>query len=216
MNNSSCSLYLISPATIAPDFPTQLESVLKTGTIACFQLRLKDIPLADISKMAKTIVPICHAYGVQCLINDHAQIARDSGADGVHIGQNDGSAAEARKIVGKQAIVGVSCYDVPDRAIEAGEQGADYVAFGAFYPTATKLSPGAPKPEILEWWSTYTTLPCVAIGGITAENCAPLIEAGADFIAVVSAIWNHPKGPENGAKTLADAIKTAVAKRNTA
>jgi thiamine-phosphate pyrophosphorylase len=129
----------------------------------------------------------------------------------VHVGQEDGSYEDARLAVGADAIVGVTCHDSRHLAMEAGEAGADYVAFGAFFPTTTKDAKGKPELDILEWWSGVFTLPCVAIGGITPDNCAPLVKAGADFLAVLSAVWQHPDGPAAAVKLFNAKIAEAKA-----
>ena len=132
------------------------------------------------------------------LINDSAALAKRLGADGVHLGQSDGPVAEARDLLGPNAQIGVTCHDSRHLAMEAGEAGADYVAFGAFFDTTTKATTHRSEPSLLTWWTTLSQLPCVAIGGITAANAAPLVAAGADFIAVSGAVWGHPDGPAAG------------------
>ncbi|KZD00849.1 MULTISPECIES: thiamine phosphate synthase [unclassified Thalassospira] len=201
-------LYLLTPPKIdlAP-FGEKLKSVLDTGAVDCLQLRLKDVSDDEIRKAIDTILPMCTDRDIPLILNDRPDIAKKSGCDGVHVGEEDASYDEARAIMGEEHIVGVSCYDSRHKAMIVGDKGADYVAFGAFYPTETKEAKTSVTPEILEIWTTFTTVPCVAIGGITADNVAPLVLAGADFIAVTGGVWNHPDGPEAGAK----AIKAAIA-----
>jgi thiamine-phosphate pyrophosphorylase len=201
-------LYLLTPPKIdLAVFPDLLKSVLDTGAIDCLQLRLKDVSDDEIRKAIDVILPLCSDRDIPLILNDRPDIAKKSGVDGVHVGEEDASYAEARAIMGEEHIVGVSCYDSRHRAMELGEKGADYVAFGAFYPTQTKEAKTSVTPEIIEIWTTFTTVPCVAIGGITADNLGPIVEAGADFIAVTGGVWSHPDGPEAGAK----AIKAAIA-----
>lgn len=201
-------LYLLTPPKIdLAVFPDRLKSVLDTGAIDCLQLRLKDVSDDEIRKAIDAILPLCADRDIPLILNDRPDIAKKSGVDGVHVGEEDASYDEARAIMGEEHIVGVSCYDSRHRAMELGEKGADYVAFGAFYPTQTKEAKTSVTPEIIEIWTTFTTVPCVAIGGITADNLGPIVEAGADFIAVTGGVWNHPDGPEAGAK----AIKAAIA-----
>jgi len=204
----STQLYIISPEKIdLPKFKVDLKNALEDGHVAVFQLRLKNISDEEIIKAGKELLPICHEYGVQFILNDQSDLAMRIGADGVHIGEEqDGTVEQARKILGKRKIIGVSCYGSVDRAMDMAEAGADYVAFGAFYPTTTKEPKARPDAEILTWWVTNSEIPCVAIGGIKAENCSPLVKAGADFIAVVSAIWNHSKGSKEAVKELSLAI----------
>jgi thiamine-phosphate pyrophosphorylase len=211
-----CLLYLISPPRIddAAIFAQQLRAAYDEGGdyIGAFQLRLKAAETVDgrltkpaaknelIQRVSDVVRPICHEYGVSFLMNDSAELAKICGADGVHLGQEDGAVPHARAFLGEEAVIGVTCHASRHLAMEAGEAGADYVAFGAFYPTTSKSAEalahwGTPDPEILQWWSTHTILPCAAIGGITPENAAPLIEAGADFIAVISSIWQHFESP---------------------
>jgi thiamine-phosphate pyrophosphorylase len=208
-----CQLYLISPPSIPePEgFAAQLGEVLRVGTLAAFQLRLKDTPPETIAEVARRLLPICHAHNTPLLINDFPTIAKAVGADGVHIGQQDGDVVAARTLLGEDAILGVTCHDSKDLAMQAGEAGADYVAFGAFYPTQTKAVQHFPDSTLLAWWRTYAVLPACAIGGITADNLAPLVWAGADFIAVVSAVWAHPEGPVAGVEALHAALQTAHA-----
>ena len=202
----ACQLYLISPPAIDADFSGKLAAALDAGKVAAFQLRLKEASDEDILKAAETLMPVCAARDVAFILNDRMDLAQACGADGVHLGQGDGDAREARKLLGPSAQIGVTCHDSRHLAMEAGEAGADYVAFGAFYPTTTKETTHRPDPSILSWWVTVFQLPCVAIGGITADNARPLVEAGADFIAVSSAVWNHPDGPAAGVKAFAGAL----------
>jgi thiamine-phosphate pyrophosphorylase len=219
----ACRLYLITPnelftgALDLEAFTGQLAAALDGGDVACVQLRLKEADDATFLRAARRLAPIVQERGAAFLVNDRPDIAADSGADGVHIGQEDAAYAEARRRVGADAIVGVTCHDSRHLAMVAAEQGADYVAFGAFHPTTTKDNPkGRAEPELLSWWSELMTTPCVAIGGITAENCAPLVAAGADFIAVASAVWRHPGGPGAGVAALNGAIAEALAERKPA
>ena len=197
----TCRLYLITPPAFNPEtFRPRFVEALEGGDVACVQLRLKaaDGGPADreaVRAAARALMPEAQKRDVAFIINDDAELAAELGADGVHVGQDDLSAQAARAIVGKDAIVGVTCHDSRHLAMEAAEAGADYVAFGAFFPTQTKVAKTQADLETLEIWSTMTTVPCVAIGGITLDNCQPLINAGADFIAVVAAVWDHPEGP---------------------
>lgn len=205
-------LYIISPEKIElSKFKNELEQSLSTKKVAVFQLRLKKITDEEIISCAKELIPICHRYGVQFILNDRPDLAAKIGADGVHIGEEqDGTLQNAKKIMGKDKIVGVSCYGSTDRAMAMAEDGADYVAFGAFFPTRTKEPKARPTPDILKWWVTNCTTPCVAIGGIKADNCSEIVKAGADFIAVVSAIWEHPKGTSFATEQLFNAINGLI------
>lgn len=209
-SDAQTGLYLLTPPKIdLAAFPDQLMRVLDTGAVDCLQLRLKDISDDDIRKAVDAILPVCSDRDIPLILNDRPDIARASGCDGVHIGEEDGSYAEARAIMGEEHIVGVSCYDSRHRAMQVGEKGADYVAFGAFFPTETKDAKTRVEAEIIDIWTTFTTVPCVAIGGITADNLGPLVTAGADFIAVTGAVWNYAEGPEAGAIALKKAIAAA-------
>ena len=185
-----CRLYLISPQHVGDDFPERLKAAVHNGSVAAFQLRVKDVPEHELARLAEPLQPICAEAGVSFVVNDSMQLAKRLGADGVHLGQQDGDVREARALLGLQAQIGVTCHDSRHLAMEAGETCADYVAFGAFYPTTTKPSPYRPDPRILSWWSALFEIPCVAIGGITPANAKPLIDAGADFIAVCQAVWS--------------------------
>lgn len=192
----TCRLYLITPPKFEPrDFADELKRALDGGDVASLQLRLKEASDDDIRRAAEILMPIAQARDVAFIVNDRPDLARALRADGVHIGQEDCSCSEARALLGKDSIIGVTCHDSRHLAIEAAEAGADYVAFGAFYPTATKEAKTHAEPELLRWWSEVMVVPCVAIGGITVENASPLIEAGADFIAVASGVWDYEHGP---------------------
>lgn len=194
----NCQLYLISPATIGADFVETLRLALDGGPVAAFQLRLKGANDDEIVRLAEPLQRLCTERDVAFIVNDSISLAKRLGADGVHLGQGDGDPKEARRILGPSAQIGVTCHDSRHLAMEAGEAGADYVAFGAFFPTTTKTVEHHADPVILTWWSSLMEVPCVAIGGITADNAGPLVEAGADFLAVSGAVWNHPQGPGAG------------------
>ena len=182
-------LYFISPQQVGGAFPDRLKAALEPGLAAAFQLRVKDVDEHELARLAEPLQPICADAGVAFIVNDSMQLAKRLGADGVHLGQSDGDIREARALLGPSAQIGKTCHDSRHLAMEAGEAGADYVAFGAFYPTTTKPSNYRPHPSILSWWSAVFEIPCVAIGGITPDNAKPLVAAGADFIAVCQAVW---------------------------
>jgi thiamine-phosphate pyrophosphorylase len=192
-----CQLYLISPPAIDATFADALKTALSAGGgVAAFQLRLKGVDDDQIARAAAPLQRICADYETAFIINDSMTLAKRLGADGVHLGQGDGDPREARTLLGRDAQIGVTCHNDRHLAMEAGEAGADYVAFGAFYPTQTKEVRHLADPAILSWWITLFGTPCVAIGGITPANARPLIDAGADFIAVSAAIWNDPDGTQ--------------------
>lgn len=199
----ACQLYLISPENLGEDFAEQLDAALAAGPVAAFQLRLKNVPDADIIAACDALMPICARHDVAFILNDRMDLAAQVGADGVHLGQGDGDVKAARALLGPSVQIGVTCHDSRHLAMEAGEKGADYVAFGAFYPTETKETTHRPDPAILGWWTTLFEIPCVAIGGITPDNAQPLIDAGADFLAVSGAVWKHPQGPAAGVAAFA-------------
>ena len=185
----AAKLYLISPQDVGGSFPDRLRAALKPGLAAAFQLRVKDIDEDELARLAEPLQRICADAAVAFIVNDSMKLAKRLGADGVHLGQSDGDVREARALLGHSAQIGKTCHDSRHLAMEAGEAGADYVAFGAFYPTTTKPSDYRPAPTILTWWSTVFEIPCVAIGGITPGNARPLVKAGADFLAVCQAVW---------------------------
>lgn len=201
-------LYLITPPAIddLAVFARELAEALDAGEVAAVQIRLKDASDEVIAAAVDVLTPICHARGVAVILNDRPDLAARLGCDGVHIGQSDGPLVEARRLVGKDKMVGVTCHDSRHLAMEAAEGGADYVAFGAFFPTTTKETLYRPDPEILSIWQETMEVPCVAIGGITAENAGQLAAAGADFVAVSSWVWTHPEGPGAAVKALGAAI----------
>ena len=184
-----CRLYLISPQEVGGDFPDRLKAVAELESVAAFQLRVKDRTEHEIARLAEPLQRVCADAGVSFIVNDSIALAKRLGADGVHLGQQDGDVREARALLGPQAQIGVTCHDSRHLAMEAGEAGADYVAFGAFFPTQTKETKHRPDPAILAWWSSLFEIPCVAIGGITPATAPLLIAQGADFIAVSHAIW---------------------------
>lgn len=197
-------LYLISPPAIDADFAETLAAAIDAAPIvAAFQLRLKGLDEHRIVDLARPLQAVCASRGVAFIVNDSIGLAKRLDADGVHLGQDDGDPREARQVLGPDAQIGVTCHDSRHLAMDAGEAGADYVAFGAFYPTTTKETKHRPELSILGWWSTLFELPSVAIGGITPDNAAPLIAAGADFIAVSGAVWNDPEGPAAAVKKFA-------------
>jgi len=197
---SNCRLYLVSPPRIAPnDFAQVLKGALTGGDVASFQLRLKNVSDDEIRRAADVLRPIVQAHGTAFILNDRPDLAAELGCDGVHVGQEDASYAEARVAL-PNGIVGVTCHDSRHLAMEAGEAGADYVAFGAFFPTQTKEPKTQADIELLRWWGETMVVPCVAIGGITVTNAPALVEAGADFLAVAAGVWEHPDGPQAAVK----------------
>lgn len=202
-------IYLISPPRIddIDAFLNQLDEVIAAGVISVFQLRLKGIENREIVLMGKKIVPKLQEAGIAVIINDNPRIAKDLHADGVHLGQEDGDIVGARKLLGKDAIIGVTCHNSKHLGMEAAENGADYVAFGAFYPTQTKEVVHHAEIEILEWWQDIMEIPCVAIGGINIDNALPIINAGADFIAISSGVWNYEGGIKAALKKFQNLIE---------
>jgi len=204
-----CHLYLVTPPTLPPNFATHLAEALDAGDVAAVQLRLKDVTDDDIRRAIDLVRPIVQSRNIALILNDRPDLAVQTGCDGAHVGAEDTAPAEARRILGKSLQLGVSCYDSRDAALRAGEAGADYIAFGAFFPSPSKDTDIRADIELLSWWSELMEPPVVAIGGITAENCPPLVRAGANFLAVISAVWAHPAGPAAGVKALNAAIKSA-------
>ena len=212
---ADCRLYLITPPQLddLAAFGRTLAHALDAGDVAALQIRLKDVDDAVIAAAVDALMPIAQARGVAVILNDRPDLAARLGCDGVHVGQSDTPYAEARKIMGREAMIGVTCHDSRHLAMEAAEAGADYVAFGAFFPTTTKDAPTQAEPEILTIWQQFMETPCVAIGGITADNAASLAKAGADFLAVSAGVWAHPQGPAAAVAALNAAIARGVAAR---
>ena len=206
MPDPTCQLYLISPLDVVAGFGDRLARALGAGPVAAFQFRLKGIDEHEAAKLAEPLQRICADAGCAFIVNDSISLAKRLDADGVHLGQHDGSVAEARERLGREAQIGVTCHASRHLAMQAGEDGADYVAFGAFFPSETKPSEHRPDLELLEFWSAVFEVPCVAIGGITPHNCAPLVAAGADFLAVSHAVWSGDEA------TVVAAFHEAIAK----
>lgn len=200
---TTCQLYLISPLDVGGDFPDRLDAALSAAPVAAFQFRVKGLDQHEAARLAAPLQAICAAKDVAFIVNDDMALAKRLRADGVHLGQGDGDPKEARSLLGPGAQIGVTCHASRHLAMEAGEAGADYVAFGAFFPTTTKEVEHRADPEILTWWQGLFELPCVAIGGITPDNAKLLADAGADFLAVSGAVWNHPEGPAAAVKAFA-------------
>ena len=220
MKSPRCRLYLITPPSV-PEigaFAAVLRATLDAGDVACLQIRLKTssgspAPDDEIRALTDAIMADAQARNVAVLINDRPDLALELGADGAHLGQGDMACARARKLMGPDRILGVTCHDSRHLALEAGEAGADYVAFGAFYPTQTKATLHQADPSLLSWWQEMIEIPCVAIGGVTTANASPLVEAGADFLAVSYGVWAHPEGPEAAVRafnTLFDAAASCL------
>ncbi len=195
-----CQLYLISPLDVGGDFSAKLEAALSAGPVAAFQFRVKGIDQHEAAALAEPLQAICAAHDVAFIVNDSVSLAKRLGADGVHLGQGDGDVADARIELGKAFQIGVTCHNSRHLAMEAAEVGADYVAFGAFFPTSTKDVEHVAELDTIEKWSRVMEIPCVAIGGIGLDNAKPIIDAGADFIAVSSAVWAHPQGAAEAVK----------------
>lgn len=209
MTTDSCQLYLISPLDVGGDFPDRLAAALDAAPVAAFQFRVKDMDQHQAANLAAPLRAICADRDVAFIVNDDVALAKRLKADGVHLGKDDGDPREARSVLGPKSQIGVSCYNSRHLAMEAGDTGADYVAFGAFFPTTTKQVEHYADPELLTWWQGLFELPCVAIGGITVDNAASLVEAGADFLAVSSGVWNHADGPAAAVKAFADIFAAA-------
>jgi len=215
MSEALCRLYLITPPRIddLAEFGRTLAHALDAGDVAALQIRLKDAPDEVVAAAVDVLMPIAQARGVAVILNDRPDLASRLGCDGVHVGQDDMPLAQARKIMGANAMIGVTCHDSLHLAMEAAEGGADYVAFGAFYPTTTKEAPTRADPELLTGWQADMVIPCVAIGGITVETAAGLAAAGADFLAVSAGVWGYGEGPAAAVKAFVGEIAKGVAAR---
>lgn len=215
MSLAHCRLYLITPPVISDiaAFARELAAALDAGDVAALQVRLKDASEAHIADVVRALLPIARAHDVAVILNDRPDLAARLDCDGVHIGQEDGSFAEARRLVGPNRMVGVTCHDSRHLAMDAAEAGADYVAFGAFFPTRTKQTQFTPEPDILTMWQESMQTPCVAIGGITVDNARGLAQAGADFLAVTSGVWDDLLGPAAAVRALNFEIAEGVKAR---
>lgn len=215
MSPPICRLYLITPPRIddLAAFGHVLAQALDAGDVAALQIRLKDVDDEVIAAAVDALSPIAQARGVAVILNDRPDLAARLGCDGVHVGQDDMPYAQARKLVGPDRMVGVTCHDSRHLGMEAAEAGADYVAFGAFFPTATKDAPTRAEPEILTIWQETMEVPCVAIGGITVSTARELAKAGADFLAVSAGVWNHSEGPAAAVRAFNAEIAAGVAER---
>ncbi len=203
---ADCRLYVITPPALHAGFADLLGEALDAGDVAAVQLRLKDVDDDAIRRAVDLVRPIAHARDVALILNDRPDLAVETGCDGAHVGAEDMGVADARRLLGKLQL-GVSCYASRDLAMAAGEANADYVAFGAFFPSGTKTTGHQADTDLLGWWSEIMELPVVAIGGISAENCGPLVRAGADFLAVIGAVWEHPDGAAAGVRAMNEAIR---------
>lgn len=207
---SNCQLYLLTPPHLNPiEFKPTLINALEAGPVAAVQLRLKQVTDQEIRRAIEILQPVVQDRDIAFILNDRPDLAKEYQCDGVHIGMNDMPIKQARALIGDTMQLGVSCYDSKDMAMKAGEKGADYIAYGAFFPSPTKKTDILAPVELLSWWSELMELPVVAIGGITPQNCKPLVQAGADFLAVISAVWNHPQGPAQGVQAMLHAIQQA-------
>lgn len=208
-DNQGCQLYLISPLETGGDFPQRLRVALEAGPVAAFQFRVKDIGHEEAARLGGPLKDICDEFDVAFIVNDDIALARQLAADGVHLGQSDEKLKNARAELGDDIQIGITCHDSRHLAMEAGEGGANYVAFGAFFPTQTKETVHTPELDILQWWSAMMEIPCVAIGGITPDNCQPLIDAGADFLAVSGAVWNDSEGPAHAVQRFTEILENS-------
>ena len=204
-----CQLYLLTPPALPSGFSDHLAAALDAAEVAALQLRLKDVDDDALRRAVDLLRPVAHERGVALILNDRPDLAVQTGCDGAHVGEHDMAPADARKLMGPRLQLGVSCYDSRDAALRAGEAGADYVAFGAFFPSTTKEARSQADTDLLAWWSELMEPPVVAIGGITAENCPPLVRAGANFLAVCGAVWTHPDGAAAGVRAMQAAIDAA-------
>lgn len=220
-----CQLYLISPEGLdAAAFASKLEAALAAvpGRVGAFQLRLPDADDATITAAAKMLQPICAEHGVAFFLSDVVSLVAPLRADGIHLEKSRKTIGEVRQMVGEDVVIGVSCGDSRDRAMQVGNDGADYVSFQVVH-CAKPAGFASPEPaerrpsenqeifrgqlENLRWWQMFFVLPCVAAGGVTLENAAELVAAGADFLALRGAVWEHPVGPGAAVKAF-DAIIT--------
>ncbi len=206
-----CRLYLVTPPRIDAAFADTLAGALDAGDVACLQLRLREADRDTVRAAIDTLRPVAQSRDVAFLLNDDPRLAADTGCDGVHLGPDNTPCDQARLALGPDGIIGVTCHGSRHLAIDAADRGADYVSFGAFYGSATKQPEERVDPDILTLWHEATTVPCVAIGGITVDNCPTLVRAGADFIAVAAGVWDYRDGPAAAVEDFNAAIASALA-----
>ena len=203
-------IYLISPPKINLDnFVIDLEVALKTNKVPVFQLRLKNISDQEVLEIGKKLLKICHQNNTLFILNDREDLALQIGADGVHLGSDDCNVLKARKMVPENFIIGASCYDSKHLAAQAAEDGANYVAFGTFFPSKTKNSAGKPTPEIIKWCNEILNVGSVAIGGINANNCHEIALAEPDFVSIISYVWDNENGIKSAIEQLFSSLKVS-------
>ncbi len=211
MAEVGCRLYLISPPAIDLDvFARELTAALGAGDVACFQLRLPGADDPALERAIATLAPIAQARDVAFLVDGRPDLALKHGCDGVHVAFDDGLQA-LRKKLGPDMILGVGCGSSSHAAMEAGEAGADYVSFGPFFDSANAAAEERPEIDMLRNWALTMTVPAVAIGGVTVENCADLVRAGADFLAVLGGVWGRSGGAPAAVAAFNSAIASAAA-----
>jgi thiamine-phosphate pyrophosphorylase len=210
VNFEGCRLYIITPETLdLRVFPDSLARALDAGDVAAVQLRLKNADDDAWKRAIDALRPICQSHGAAFWLNDRADLVVAAGCDGAHVGQEDMPAREARRLMGPSRTLGVTCKSSHDLADRAVQDGADYVAFGAFFPSTSKQVTKLADPEILRGWAQRSKMPSCAIGGITEANLAPLVRAGANLLAIIGGVWSHAAGPVAGVRAINAAIKNA-------
>ena len=188
-------LYLISPENLEiKKFQLQLEAILMTGTVSIFQLRLKDICEKTLTEHIKKLFPICKKYNVLFILSDNPKLVKLLDLDGVHVGEQDPSISKCREIIGKYKIIGKSCYNSPRLATRSQNNGADYIAFGAFFKTKTKKTFKKINFDQLKKWKNLKKIPVIGIGGINIANCRKISRFHLDFFAISSAVWKSDIG----------------------
>ncbi len=206
----SCRLYIITPERFDLQvFPDALRRALDAGDVAVVQLRLKNADDGTWKRAADALLPVCRSRRVALVLNDRADLVEATGCDGAHVGQEDMPARDARRLMASGRMLGVTCKASLDLARRAVEDGADYVAFGAFFPSTSKQVTRLADADVLRQWGAESRLPSCAIGGITAANLAPLVRAGASLLAIIGGVWGHPDGPAAGVRAINEAIRSA-------
>ncbi len=213
-DNPKTGLYVITPPAI--DLSLLEAGVSEIAAAAsdldrplCIQLWLGDDRLDDLRRYAERLLPIARAADIAFLVNGDVALAASIDADGVHLNNPEAEAiAAARQMLADDTIVGVSCGGSRHAGMIAAESGADYVSFGPIYKTETKQRDADPAAsDAIEWWAGVMEVPCVAVGGLNAENAWEVAHSGADFLALVSSVWDHPGGAGEGLSRIAYALK---------